>query len=269
MSRSLKDKVVLITGASSGFGARAAHLFAQDGAKVVLAARRLDRLQKLVDEIQAEGGEALAVPVDVANRAEIRIMVETTLDLYGRIDVLFNNAGFGRLNWLEKLDDGRDIQTQIDVNLTGLIQVTRAVLPQMLKQGSGHIINMSSVAGWLAPPLYTIYSATKFGVRGFTVALRREVKHLGIEVSGIYPGPAVTEFSQHTGKNEVKSSSLSTPSWMEMSAEFVAKKTVQLAKQPRRAMILPWWFAIVIWLDNHFPAISDFFQSQFAKKYHQ
>ena len=266
MSRSLQDKVVLITGASSGFGAHAAHLFAQEGAKVVLAARRLDRLQKLADEIQNEGGEALAVPVDVANAAEIKWMVESTLDLYGRIDILFNNAGFGRLDWLEKLDFGRDIQTQIEVNLTGLIHVTRCVLPHMIKQRSGHIINMSSVAGWSTMPLYSIYSAAKFGVRGFTTALRREVKSLGIDVSGIYPGPAVTEFGEHTGKYSVKES-LRTPEWVEMSAEFVAEKVVQLAKRPRRTMILPWWFAIVVWFENHFPAIADFILIQFTKRY--
>jgi len=100
----LKGKVVLITGASSGFGAEAAALFAKEGAKVVLAARRLDRLQKLVDEIQDQGGEALAVPVDVANVDEIDVMVQSTLDFYGKIDILFNNAGFGRLDWLENLD---------------------------------------------------------------------------------------------------------------------------------------------------------------------
>ena len=268
MSRLLKDKVVLITGASSGFGALAAHLFAREGAKVVLAARRLDRLQKLVDEIQDAGGEALAVPVDVANHAEIDLMVDTTLDIYGRIDILFNNAGFGRLDWLENLDNGRDIQTQGNVNLTGLMQVTRAVLPHMLKEGIGHIINMSSVAGWTAPPLYSVYSATKFGVRGFTNALRREVRHLGIDVSAVYPGAAATEFGQHTGDDSVKKK-FSTPAWLRMTPEFVAEKVVRLAKYPRRTLILPWWFTIVIWLDNHFPAISDFFQIQFSKKYHQ
>ncbi len=195
-------------------------------------------------------------------------MVRTTIDVYGRVDILFNNAGFGRLDWLENLDTGRDIQTQVDVNLTGLMQVTRTVLPHMLKQGKGHIINMSSVAGWIAPPLYSVYAATKFGVRGFTNALRREVRHLGIEVSGIYPGPAVTEFGQHTGDNTIKKN-LSTPGWIQMTSEFVAEKVVQLAQKPRRTMILPWWFGLIIWLDNHFPAISDFFQMQFAKKYHQ
>jgi len=268
MSRSLNDKVVLITGASSGFGAHAAHLFAQEGAKVVLAARRLDRLQKLVDEIQDAGGEALAVPVDVANQDEISMMVETTLDIYGKIDILFNNAGFGRLDWLENLSPKRDIQTQIDVNLTGLIQVTQAVLPHMIKRKSGHIINMSSVAGLVAAPLYSVYSAAKYGVRGFSTALRREVNHLGIDVSSVYPGPAETEFSKHTGKDSIKGE-IHAPDWMKMSAEYVAAKVVQLAKCPRRTMILPWWFGLVIWLDNHFPAISDLLQGRFAKKYHQ
>lgn len=268
MPNSLTDKVVLITGASSGFGAQAAHLFAAEGAKVVLAARRLDRLQKLADEIQDAGGEAIAVPVDVVNQGEISLMVETTLDVYGKIDILFNNAGFGRLDWLENLNGRRDIQTQIDVNLTGLIQVTREVLPHMLKRRSGHIINMSSVAGWTAAPLYSVYAATKFGVRGFTDALRREVKHLGVQVSGIYPGPAATEFGDHTNVSSAKEK-VSSPSWARMSAEFVAKKVVQLAKRPRRVMILPWWFALLIWFDQHLPGISDFIQGRFAKENHQ
>ncbi len=187
MSSSLKGKVVLITGASSGFGEDTARRFAKEGCKVVLAARRLDRLQKLVDEIQKAGSEAIAVPVDVTQREEIEVMVKSALDVYGQIDILFNNAGFGRLDWLENLDTTRDIETQVDVNLLGVIQVTRAVLPYMLKQGYGHIINMSSVAGWIAAPLYTIYSATKFGVRAFTDALRREVTPFGIKVSGFIP----------------------------------------------------------------------------------
>ncbi len=267
MSESLKNKVVLITGASSGFGADAAHLFAREGAKVVLAARRLDRLQKLVDKIQARGGEALAIPVDVVNLDEIKLMVQSTLDFYGQIDILFNNAGFGRLDWLENLDMERDIKTQISVNLTGLIQMTQAVLPHMIERGEGHIINMASVASFTAAPLYSVYAATKFGVRGFTNALRREVRHLGIRVSGIYPGPATTEFGDHTGDYSVKSK-ISSPEWVNMTSEFVAEKVIQMAKRPRRSMILPWWFGLVIFLDTHFPHISDWIQIQFSKKYH-
>lgn len=263
----LKGKVVLITGASSGFGADAASLFAAEGAKVILAARRLNRLQEVANQIQDEGGEAIAVPVDITELEEINLMVQSSLDLYGKIDILFNNAGFGRLDWLENLNMARDIETQIAVNLTGLIQVTRAVLPHMLTRGEGHIINMSSVAGWIAPPLYSVYAATKFGVRGFTDALRREAHPLGIRVSAIYPGPAITEFGDHTGKSVVKQS-VNVPGWTQMTSEYVAKKVVSIAKRPRRSLILPWWFAIVIWLENHFPRISDLIQSQFFKKYH-
>ncbi len=104
MSDSLKDKVVIITGASSGFGEDAARLFAKEGCKVVLAARRLDRLQVLVSEIQSTGGEAVAIPMDVINRVDVDLMVKSAIDLYGRVDILFNNAGFGRLDWLEDLD---------------------------------------------------------------------------------------------------------------------------------------------------------------------
>ena len=111
MPNSLKDKVILITGASSGFGADAARLFAREGCRVVLAARRVDRLQALVDEIHLAGGEALSVPTDVSQRAEVELMVKTALETYGRIDILFNNAGFGRLDWLECLDPERDIDS--------------------------------------------------------------------------------------------------------------------------------------------------------------
>ena len=103
MAIDLKNKVVLITGASSGFGEDAARLFAREGCKVVLAARRLDRLQALAAEIQNAGGEALAIPVDISQPAEIEVMVQTALDLYERIDILFNNAGYGSMDWFENL----------------------------------------------------------------------------------------------------------------------------------------------------------------------
>lgn len=252
----IKGKVVLITGASSGFGMDAARLFAYEGCSVVLAARRIDRLQELAASIQAQGGEAFAVPVDVANREEIEIMVDTVLDLYGQIDILFNNAGFGRLAWLENMSAERDIEMQIAVNLLGVIQVSHAVLPTMLKQRSGHIINMSSVAGWIAPPTYTVYSASKYGVRGFTDALRREVQPFGVQVSGIYPGPAQTEFGQHTGDHPMRKSALRRY-FRSMTSEEVAERVVELAQHPRRAVILPWYYHIAIWADWYMPWLVD------------
>ncbi len=255
---SLSGKVVLITGASSGFGEDAARLFARQGCKVVLAARRLERLQALADQIQREGGEAFSVPVDVAELDEIELMVQTALDVYGRIDILFNNAGFGRINWLETLDPGRDIETQIKVNLLGTIQVTRAVLPHMIRQRSGQIITMSSVAGVIAAPLYTIYSATKFGVRAFSDALRREVAPFGIKVSCIFPGPARTEFGQHTGQSEARKR-LKVLQGLSLSSEYVARCVVNLAEHPRRSLIIPWWFRVVVGFDTLFPWVVDWF----------
>ncbi|MEW5940039.1 MAG: SDR family NAD(P)-dependent oxidoreductase, partial [Chloroflexota bacterium] len=245
-----------ITGASSGFGKDAAWLFAREGCSVVVAARRIDRLQALAAAIQQEGGEAFAVPVDVANREEIELMVDTILDLYGRIDILFNNAGFGRIGWHENLASERDIETQIGVNLLGLIEVTHAILPHMLERRAGHIINMSSVAGWIAPPTYSIYSASKFGVRGFTDALRREVQPFGIDVSGIYPGWAVTEFSEHSGNHPMRRS-LIRRIFPTATSEEIAERVVELAKNPRRAVVIPWAYNIAIWADWYMPWFVD------------
>ena len=265
MNIELKGKVVLVTGASSGFGMDAARLFAYEGCSVVLAARRIDRLQELAASIQAQGGEAFAVPVDVADREEIEIMVDTVLDIYGRVDILFNNAGFGRLAWLENMSAERDIEMQIAVNLLGVIQVSHAVLPGMLKRRSGHIINMSSVAGWIAPPTYAVYSASKYGVRGFTDALRREVQPFGVHVSGIYPGPAKTEFGQHTGDHPMRTSPLRRY-FHSMTSEEVAERVIELANRPRRAVILPWYYKVAIWADWYMPWLVDWITMNFLTK---
>jgi short-subunit dehydrogenase len=268
MLRSLKNNVVLITGASSGFGAEASRLFAQEGCLVILTARRLDRLEKLAEQITAEGGQAVAIQLDVTDRAQIETVVQSILEQYGRIDILFNNAGFGRLKWLETLDPVNDIDLMLDTDLRGLIHVTRAVLPSMLARRSGHIINNSSVSGLIGAPLYTLYAAAKYGIRGFTEALRREVGPFGIHVSGLYPGPAETEFSEHTGNKSVKKT-LKLPGWISMSAEYVARRTVGLAKRPRRRLIIPWWFVPVIGFDSLFPGIVDWIvQIGFVQRHH-
>jgi NADP-dependent 3-hydroxy acid dehydrogenase YdfG len=263
----LKDKVVLITGASSGFGEDAALLFAEEGCKVVLAARRMDRLQDLAARIQDSGGEAIAMPVDIVNRADIENMVETTLDLYSHIDILFNNAGIGRVDWFEKMSMERDIETLVQVNLTGLMQVTHAVLPHMLARRQGHIINMVSVAGLIPTPLITTYSASKAGARAFTDALRREVSPLGIKVSGIYPGPAATEFGQHIGKNSAYQS-VRSKIRTSMTSEYVARRVVGVAKWPRRSLILPWWFRILSTFETLFPVAVDWISYLFSKSHH-
>lgn len=265
---SLENKVVLITGASSGFGEDAAWLFANEGCKVVLAARRVDRLQTLASRIQDAGGEAIAVPVDIVNADDVENMVESAIDLYGQIDILFNNAGIGRVGWYEEYSMDRDIETLINVNLIGTMRVTRAVLPHMLKRREGHIINMISVAAYISAPLISSYSASKFGLRAFTDSIRREVGPLGIKVSGIYPGFAKTEFGQHIGRNEAYGSIRSKIN-VHMSSEYVASKVLELAKYPRRKMIIPWWANIAVTFVTLFPTLVDWIAYLFAKRKHK
>ncbi len=247
--------VMLITGASSGIGEATARVFGRQGYRLALAARRLPRLEALAGEIQAQGGQALPVAADVANFQEIERLVGAVLDHFGQIDLLFNNAGFGRLDWLDNLHPLDDIEAQLRVNLLGTIWTTRLVLPHMIARRKGHIINMSSMAGLIATPTYTIYAASKFAVRGFTEALRREVSIYGIRVSGIYPGGVSTEFSQHTGVHQ--KSGLTTPSALRLSAEDVAQAVLSLARRPRRSLILPAPMKVAVWLNALFPALVD------------
>ncbi len=269
MPESLIDKIVLITGASSGFGADCARLFTKEGAIVILAARRMDRLNALGEEIRIAGGQSHPIQLDIADRTQINAAVQMIEDKFGQIDILLNNAGFGRLDWLENLDPDTDIEAQIAVNLSGLIQMTRRVLPGMLKRRAGIILNMSSVAGWIAPPIYSIYAATKFGVNGFTDALRRETAPFGVKVCCIYPGGADTEFGQHTGSSPSKSI-FKKASFLNMSSEYVARRTVALAKHPRRAIFLPWWYALIVVFERTFPELVDWIlKVGFVKKLHK
>jgi short-subunit dehydrogenase len=247
--------VLLITGASSGIGAATARYFGSRGYRVVLAARRLDRLEELAHEISRAGGEALSLAVDVTKPEQVQELVSVALERFKRIDVLFNNAGFGRLNWLEALDPQVDVEALLQVNLNAVIRLTQVVLPVMIAQKSGHIINMSSVAGFIAPPTFSIYSASKFALRGFTEALRREVGVLGIRVSGIYPGAVETEFSQHTGA--ARKTGFKTPGWLLLSSEDVAQAVWKLVQRPRRTLVMPAVMHLAIWLNRALPGLID------------
>lgn len=247
--------VILITGASSGFGAATGRLFAENGYRVVLAARRYERLQSLQKEIEEAGGQVISVRTDMSQLEEIHALVERSLDHFGQIDVVFNNAGFGRLNWLENLDPRSDIEAQVDVNVLGVIWLAQAVLPHMITRQSGHIINMASVAGLIATPSYSIYAATKFAVRGFSEALRREVGVLGIKVSTICPGGATTEFGQVAGID--RTTRVSSPDFLTLSAEDVARAVWRLTLRPRRLVIIPWPLRLAVIANNLFPGWVD------------
>jgi hypothetical protein len=254
----IKGKVVIVTGASSGIGEATAREFGREGARVVLAARRIDRLEELAKEISTmgSGAETLVVQADLSQLADIQSVVEKTLKQFGRIDVLVNNAGFGRLDWLEKLDPVKDIDAQLNVNVHGVIQTTRQVLPIMIKQRAGSIINMCSMAGLIGTPTYTIYSASKHAVHGFSEALRREVKPWGISVSMIYPGGVTTEFGQHAGIN--RKTKATTPKFLLLTAEQVGSEVVKLVKRPRAMRIIPWLWSLSAYLNKLWPAFVDY-----------
>ncbi|MEK7801315.1 MAG: SDR family oxidoreductase, partial [Pseudomonadota bacterium] len=232
----LKGAVVIVTGASSGIGEAAAREFAKQGANVVLAARRLDRLDALAKELEVYGIKAVPIQADLSKRSDMETAVAQTIGMFGKIDILFNNAGFGRLDFLDKLDAEKDIVPQITVNLLGVIQMTQVVLPYMMKAHAGHIINMSSIAGWVATPTYSVYAASKFAIRGFSESLRREVAPWGISVSTIYPYSVVTEFGEHAGINRKTKSMFSGK--MVLTADYVAKQVVRTVTYPKSDIIL-------------------------------
>jgi NADP-dependent 3-hydroxy acid dehydrogenase YdfG len=190
MTTGIKDKVVVITGASSGLGEATARHLAQHGAKLVLGARRLDRLQALARELSL-GHEAI-VRMDVTNRAEVDSLVKRAIEVHGRVDVMLNNAGLMPQAPLEKLDVA-DWDRMIDVNLKGVLYGIAAALPHMQRQKSGHFINVSSVAGHKVGPGFAVYAATKHAVRALSEGLRQEVKPYNIRTTVISPGAVATE----------------------------------------------------------------------------
>jgi NADP-dependent 3-hydroxy acid dehydrogenase YdfG len=187
----INGKVVIITGASSGLGEATARRLAKSGAKVVLAARREDRLVALRDAIVEQGGDAIYKVTDVTDREQMQALAQATLDAYDRIDVLVNNAGLMPLSPLDKLKVD-EWDTMIDVNIRGVLYGIAAVLPTMRKQHAGHVINLSSVAGHKVFPSSAVYSATKYAVKAISEGLRQEGNG-EIRSTNISPGAVATE----------------------------------------------------------------------------
>ncbi|MGO9586567.1 MAG: SDR family oxidoreductase [Limisphaerales bacterium] len=192
MSNNIEGKVVVITGASSGLGEATARYLSAQGAIVVLGARRVERIQSLADELTAKGGKALAVATDVTHHDQVKRLVDTAVQKYGRIDVMINNAGLMPHSPLERLRID-DWNRTIDVNIKGVLYGIAAALPYMKQQKAGHIINVSSVAGHKVTPNGAVYCATKHAVRALSEGLRVEVKPYNIRTTIISPGAVATE----------------------------------------------------------------------------
>ena len=200
MSNNIAGKVVVITGASSGLGEEAARHLAAEGASVVLGARRADRINALAGEL---GDNALAVETDVTSRSDVQRLVDAAVEKYGRIDVLLSNAGLMPLSPLERLKV-EDWERMVDVNIKGVLYGIAAALPHMKQQMSGHIINVSSVAGHKVRPGSTVYSATKHAVRVISEGLRQEVTPYGIRTTIISPGAVATELADSVTEPDIR-----------------------------------------------------------------
>lgn len=197
----LHRKIALVTGASSGIGAATALKLAAAGATVGLAARRIDRLNALVEQIRTRGGHAMPIPMDVVDRASVDAGVKALVDACGGLDIVFNNAGLMPLSDVESLKVD-EWHRMVDVNVKGLLNSTAATLPHLIRRGAGHIVNTSSIAGRKVFPGLSVYCATKHAVSAFTEGLRLEVgKKHNIRVTSIQPGAVDTElFNQITDK---------------------------------------------------------------------
>ncbi|HHS9966659.1 TPA: SDR family oxidoreductase [Raoultella ornithinolytica] len=203
MTNNIKDKVIIITGASSGMGEAAARHLAKKGAKVVLAARRSSRIDALAKEINEQGGTAMSIATDVTREDDVKKLVDTTVSQWGCIDVLINNAGVMPLSPLDQIKVSEWNQ-MIDVNLRGVLHGIAAALPYMKAQKSGHIINTASIAGHLVFPASAVYSATKYAVRALTEGLRKETCAYNVRATIISPGSVSTELLEHISDKDVQ-----------------------------------------------------------------
>jgi NADP-dependent 3-hydroxy acid dehydrogenase YdfG len=230
-SENIEGKVVVITGASSGLGEAAARLLSAQGALVALGARRLDRLQALARELSARGGKALAVATDVTRYDQVRKLVDSAVQAFGRVDVMINNAGLMPNSPLERFKI-EDWNRMIDVNIKGVLYGIAAALPYMKQQKSGHIINVSSVAGHKVRPGNAVYAATKHAVRVLSEGLRMEVKPYNIRTTVISPGAVKTELVNSVTEPDV-AESVHKIYELAIPAESFARAVVFALSQPQ------------------------------------
>lgn len=254
MAEAQKDsKVVVITGASSGIGIAAAKLFCVRGYRVVLAARRAERLEDLRDELAEGGGEALAVPLDLADVDGAGALVTRTMEAYGRLDVLVNNAGFGTQRRFVETDPST-MAAMFNVNVLSAMVLARAAARVMLDQGSGSIVNVASVGGVVAHPLNVVYCASKHAMVGFSRSLRLELEGTGVGVTAVCPGATRTEFF------DVARADIPFDGMIDRFAASPATvaRTILAATGKNRALMFPTWSAwFLYWADRWLPWLSQ------------
>lgn len=226
----LRDKTVIVTGASAGIGRATSELFAEKGAYVVMTARREDRLNEIRQRIELKGGRAEVWAGDITDEQRISDMVASVADKRGQLDILINNAGYGLESSIVSIPT-HSIKRLFDVNLFGYFYAARAVIPYMVKQKSGHIMNVSSMIVQAAVPFMSYYTATKAAIAAWSRCMRAELEPLGIKVSEVYPGNTATEFYE-TAPDFTTTGSMRRYGHGGLPPEAVARAIVHAAEQP-------------------------------------
>lgn len=244
----LRDKNVVVTGASSGIGRATAVEMARRGANVVLAARRVDRLEEVASECRALGVRAVTVVTDVTSPADCRRLIDTA----GAVDVLVNNAGFAIFSSVAEADPA-EVRAMVETNYLGAFHCTQAVLPRMLARGGGTIVNVSSIAGLMGFARMSAYCASKFALTGFTEALRDEVIGSGVRVALVCPGTADTELFVKAERGKMPGASRLM---LAVQPERVARAVCDAAQDGRYRRILPALAAIYMRMKELFPRVA-------------
>ena len=250
----LKGKVVVITGASMGIGEEIARLFSREGAKLVLCARDLARMEAARLRIGA-GDNSISVACDVSKRDQVDALMRAALARFGRIDVLVNNAGFGLNDSLAELDMAQ-CRSLFDTNLFGAMECMQAVIPIMRQQGGGDIVNRSSVSGHIATPYGSVYAASKHGMQAVGRAVRMELKKHNINVLTVSPGFIATDFVKNMLKGKSGQRVGGSVAYG-AKPEVVAKATLRGLLKRKREVVVPWFYRIVIKLYENFPGLIE------------
>lgn len=233
----MSERVALVTGASSGIGRATALALAKAGMRVALGARRTGRLEELESEIAAAGGTAASYTVDVTQRKECQDFVDDVVRRWGRVDILVNNAGLMPLSFVKNLHID-EWDRMIDVNIKGVLYCTAAVLPSMLEAGSGHIVNISSVAGRIVFPAGSVYCATKHAVTAFSEGLRQELSvRKGIRVTCIEPGVVATELTDAITDGSLKGFVEGSKKMEALQSEDIAEAVVYAVSSPKHVNV--------------------------------
>jgi short-subunit dehydrogenase len=246
-----KNKVVLITGASSGIGKQTAFEFAKLGANVILVARRKDKLQQVENELKKFNITTLVCPCDVSKKDQVKEMSKIVLKKFDSIDILVNNAGFAIYGNVSDLTID-DIESQMKTNYFGMIYCIKNFLPLMLEKKSGHIVNVASVAASFGLPGIASYCASKFAMLGFSEGLKHELKNSGVGITVVSPIMVRTSFFDHPSFEKIPKFSP-----MSLDSKTVAKAILKASNSSRLEIIVPAVVRGAVWLKNTFPYLIN------------